>query len=268
VTKSLSFAGAHSKNVFSFIKDYNMYLSSALKRVILLGIIFLTLKICNGQVLKPRSISGASKMVVFKPTGYEKIMKMHREYANGPHPLPADDSIIKDSRTIRSAPTDTLVAVIGWTGRKLSVDVYPNTTTIGTAIKVRGRQGALVEKIKSINRVPADLDDFPIQIKIDKAAFDSIWKYTKCQSFLFFPSIENGWERNSRAESHPHTKHFTLSILGSEPTNDHISHLHTGGQLFLKDFKIAKALDKLVDGAETWPYESFTWANIVTNQGK
>jgi hypothetical protein len=230
----------------------------SMKCIVSLTLILLTIKICGAQTSIHKKKSFPSLLVVFTPTTYEKIMNMHKEYTSRPHPLPADDRLVKNSGMIRSITTDTVIAVIGWTGRKLSVDIYPNTPSTRNAIKINGRQGALERKIQSNRRAPSDLDAFPIEIKMDKAAFDTIWKYTECQSFLFFPCIEKGWN----GSTHPHDDHFTLAILGSEKRSNDISHLHTAHMIDKKQFRKAQLLNDALAGAETWPYESFSWVEL------
>jgi hypothetical protein len=196
----------------------------------------------------------------YTPTTYQEIMQMHQTYRQSGNQLPSPDCVRIESNRISQLKHRDIFAIIGLKNGQLDVDILVmSATNIPT-------QQALERRFNSDHHYPSNLDGFPLVIKMDKNAFDTIFKYTKCKYFLFFPCIENVWKQNGQVVDHNHKIHFTVGVLGSRPNNDSISILHTGGSASDKNFDVDKArkLDEALKGAETWPYESFEWAPQIS----
>jgi hypothetical protein len=200
---------------------------------------------------------------------------------NGPK-LPAPDSFIIDASTVDTIlanPKDSFVlAVIGIEHDSLHVDIVASNE-LGTALspniptdsldKLKGRHKAFKTKVhkNDHDKSPWKLDDFPLVIKMDKSGLHRIKDSTSCKYYIFYPSIEEGWNTGHDDPQKKHYKHFTLSVLGSNPTNNQINPVHYQEKPSPNNILIINNVKSLynIGGEETWPEQNFTWYSTPQN---
>lgn len=101
--------------------------------------------------------------------------------------------------------------------------------------QIRWDYMALINELKKAGgKIPLNLNDFPLVIKMDADEIIDIIKETKCKNLLGYLGIE----------SQSGVEKLTISILGSDASgiNPHPGHL-----------------DGTIDGSETWPLKNFTF---------
>jgi hypothetical protein len=173
------------------------------------------------------------------------------------------DDILKDTNA------KYIVAIVGTKGRALSIDVagldknnnviFPNDTqTEVWAIKMNHKN--FKTNTKHDAKTPIGFKDFPLIIKMDKSEIDSIGKQTLCVNYLLFPCEETEWSLSPNDNIPDSRKvHFTIGVLGSDKKDGNIispEHTRANSSRFFLLFQKPLAL---APGAETWPYENFSW---------